>query len=239
MLYPIEQKSSLPPLPAPTRQRPRLLTALRDPRLLLRMLWALLLLPYLLLRVLLLVGWSLLRNIGRFEAIAADERQAQRRDEWNYGFHYDRIALTYSFDASTATLTLTMNYDALTCFALALRKVFVEPVDTAIVGTELPSGKNIGPGDPGFHTHSSMFFPQLEHEMTVGSRDSGLLLVQGGDALFAPGEMWRRICDTWLQVADEMQPRLIVLDRDQRDWCDGQSSGRLMIEYQPRFELPR
>lgn len=239
MLYPIEQKSSLPPLPAANRPRPRWLASLGDSRSVLRLLWALLLLPYLLLRVLLLVGWSLLRNLGRLDAIAADERQEQRRDEWQHGFHYDRVALEHHFDPATTTLTLTMNYDALTSFALALRKVFVEPTGATSVGTELPSGKNIGPGDPGFHTHTSMFYPALEHEITVGSRDGGLLLVQGGDALFAPSGMWRRVCDTWIQVADEMQPRLIVLDRDQSDWCDGQSSGRFMIEYQPRFELSR
>ncbi|MBN2360590.1 MAG: hypothetical protein JXR83_14130 [Deltaproteobacteria bacterium] len=238
MLYPIEQKSTLPPLPAPGKARSRWRAVARDRWWPLRLLWALVLLPYLLLRVLLMVGGSLLRNLGRLEDIAASERQARRRDEWQFGFRYDRIALSHSYDALTSTLTLIMNYDALTGFALALRRVFVDPDGAAIVGTELPSGRNIGPNDPGFYTHSSLFFPQLPYELTVGSRSSGLLRLQGGDALFAPTALWGRICSTWLEVADEMQPRLIVLDRDQRDWCDVQSSGRFMIEYQPHFAPP-
>jgi hypothetical protein len=86
--------------------------------------------------------------------------------------------------------------------------------------------------EPLYRTSPAEFLPgDFPYPMlSLGHPTSRLLVMHGGDELWAPVQLWINICDEWIDVADRRRPALILLDSYQVEWCEPSSTGRFMIE---------
>lgn len=154
------------------------------------------------------------------------------KDQARYGFNYDRIHIDYDYQPESGSLSFQMNYHALKSFAHAIKVLFSDTEGSPRLYSM--TGRLIDMKQEGYHTHSDFFYPYLPFEIEVGTA-SGRLEVIHAAYLYASPEIWRKISDVWMNVADGKIPKLIVLDRYQTEWCDPASKGRFIIEYLPDF----
>lgn len=155
------------------------------------------------------------------------------QNQVKHEFNYDRIRIDCEYERDAGSISFKMNYHALKSFANAIKTVFTESNEDERKLHRLIS--YIDPAEKdGFHVNSTFFYPYLPHQIEVGTGE-GPVRVDQAERLYASPELWSRICDVWMEVADSKMPKLIVLDKYQADWCDPESSGRFIIEYIPDF----
>lgn len=143
---------------------------------------------------------------------------------------FTRAVVTGSKVETHGLVDLRMNPEALSGFARWLAYLFSFPESSPRMG--VPGAKELDSGSVGWHTHPDLFFPDFPVDLTLGLGD-GPMIVLAGTHLSASREEWLRIAATWLAVAEEGHPCLLVLDRDQEGWCSAESTGRLLIELSP------
>ena len=94
------------------------------------------------------------------------------------------------------------------------------------------AGKPVEQTDPHWHAHSDFFCFDLPIELTIGL-SPGRLELYGATNLCASQVEWERVTDHWLEVAEAGESCLLVLDREQSEWCSPDSQGRLILELRP------
>ena len=183
-----------------------------------------------------IVAFSLVKGFLSIGDVVGRAEATSRRQQADYGYDIERVVIQDEYDERTGCLTLRMNDHALKGFAGALRDLFTGQGPARQMGEFGVRGiRAVRPTDPDWHIHGDFLFPPLAAELTV-SLSGDLLRVIEGCHLAAPTEHWLRIAEAWLEVANAREPKLIVLDRFQREWCDADSTGRFVIEYLPGLQ---
>ncbi len=175
--------------------------------------------------------------IRNHEKAHEDQEYIDIQNQVKHEFNYDRIHIDCEYEQDAGSISFKMNYHALKSFANAIKTVFSDSPEKDRRLRELikfidPVEKN------GFHINSDFFYPYLPRQIEVGTAE-GPVRVDDAERLYASPELWNRICDVWMEVADSKIPKLIVLDKYQTDWCDPESNGRFIIEYIPDFSVRR
>jgi hypothetical protein len=179
------------------------------------------------------VAYTLVKGLLLVGDVVERAEATSRRRQADYGYNIDRVVIEDDYDERTGCLTLGMNDHALKGFAGALRDLFSEREPAPQMGVFGFRGvKKVRPTDSGWHVHGDFLFSPLPEELTVSLSDD-LLEIAEGYHLAASPEHWLKIADAWLEVACGREPKLIVLDRFQSEWCDSKSTGRFVIEYLP------
>ena len=137
-------------------------------------------------------------------------------------------------ESATGWLTLRMNHEALAAFVATLWRVLGTPARRSSTAPMFDATGTVAADRDGYHAHSGFFFPYIpdDLELTVGIGE-GLFQLNGGEIIYASPAVWRKALVAWGRVVEDRQPRLIVLDSSETEWCSSESRGRLCIEYLP------
>ncbi|MBN2804411.1 MAG: hypothetical protein JXR91_15050 [Deltaproteobacteria bacterium] len=200
-----------------------------DPRWKRYFLWQILQNPFELIKGIILLLLSpifILVGLFRFfRGIEAYEEYLEKV-ETKHQFNFDLVR-TYTRKAPSNTLHLVMNYHALKCLAFKIGSTFssTQPRETLILDF-----KSVKPHQEGYHIHVSL---SEEVELTLGTVTEGLLQLHSPVHIYGTPQMWMKIAKAWYDLADEREQKVILLDKDQADWCDERNVSRLVIEYIP------
>lgn len=235
MIYEKEQLKSLPPVKNKLSDVKKKLSFREKLLGILNIFKLLILLPYLAVKILFIMMWTLGKFFTNIEGNMEMKNRELKKEEQEQGFLYEMVSASNEYDHENDTIYNRMNYHALKAFIHNIRKTYKGNKEIKRQGrlNKFLFGKAYRAEDPGFHIHSEFFMPDLEYEITIGTSDSGLLTLNGGDNLWGSPKIWKEICEEWDRVAEERKPKLIVLDSYQSDWCDSKSIGRFIIEYEP------
>ncbi len=155
----------------------------------------------------------------------------------------DELAVDASYDDASGWLQITMSRQAFAAFLDSLEQIYPARAQAGGAPTLVDARGTVDTKSPGYHAHSDMFFPALPIEITVGTGE-GCFHVIGGMEVYASTQTWRRAIRRWRELTKADERRLIVLDRDQTDWCNPECTGRISVAYIPDFvpdseKLPR
>lgn len=183
-----------------------------------------------------MVAYTLVKALLLVGDVVERAEATSRRRQADYGYDLERVVVQDEYDERTGCLTLRMNDHALKAFAGALRDLFSEQEPAPQMGLLGSRGvKRVRRTDPGWHVHGDFLLPSLSAELIVSLSDD-LLEIAEGYHLAASPEHWLKIAEAWLEVGCGREPKLIVLDRFQSEWCDSDSTGRFVIEYLPGLQ---
>jgi len=221
---------ALPPPPRPARRPP---SASARARGALRAARSVALLPYLLLKIAVVVPYYLVQAIRHGDRLVAQHEREAREAERALGFSHERVRGRTRYEQATETLQLTLNRDGLKLLAHELQRTWGEP-SRARLKLGGPGGE-LTPEQPGYHVHSEFFLPDLDHELTLYCEDPALgarFALRGGCHLFAPPAHWRALAAQLLGLANAGEAKVLVFDAGQA-CCQPDSEGRLIVELDP------
>jgi len=241
MIYDKGQLEKLPPVQRTVRKTRKERSLGQKLLMSMYILLLVILLPYIVLKVLIALAWCLGKAFVGLEKAIEMREKSREEQEREGGFQYSLAAASNTYDHESDTLYNRMNYHGLKALCANIRRTYEqkgEPARQSRLNRYL-LGRAVPVNETGFHIHSEFFMPQLEHEITIGTLDKDLLRLYDGTTIYGSPQIWREICDQWEKVAEQGEAKLIVLDGYQANWCDAESVGRFVIEYDPEYTVPQ